>query len=210
MAASETCTDQAVPPLVASSPPAPDPPTMESDRRSTPLPYPSHMVQHVEWQGRSITVRPIHPNDETQHLAFLGAMDPADIRMRIFHSRSSISTEQLQRLTCIDYQREMAFVAVENGKEGRQSTLGVARAILDPDTGQAEFGILVRSDLKGQRLGELLMRRLIDHQRERGTEKMVATVLAQNSRMLEMARSLGFAETPCDEGDGILCIELEL
>ena len=210
MGASEPCTVQVVLPRIDSGQAASDPPTMEADRRSTPLPYPSHMVQHVEWQGRLITVRPIHPNDETQHLAFLSAMEPADIRMRIFHSRSSISTEQLQRLTCIDFQREMAFVAVENGEDGRQSTLGVARAILDPDTGQAEFGILVRSDLKGQRLGELLMRRLIDHQRERGTEKMVATVLAQNSRMLEMARSLGFVQTPCDEGDGILCIELEL
>jgi acetyltransferase len=199
----------AVKPLVGSAARAPEPPT-EADRLSTPLPYPSHMVQRVEWQGRSITLRPIHPNDETQHLAFLSEMEPADIRMRIFHSRSSISTEQLRRLTCIDYQREIAFVAVENSDEGRESTLGVARAVLDPDTGQAEFGIVVRSNLKGRRLGELLMHRLIEHQRERGTKKMVATVLAQNSRMLEMARRLGFVESPCDEGDGVLCIELHL
>jgi acetyltransferase len=55
----------------------------------------------------------------------------------------------------------------------------------------------VRSDLKGSGLGELLMHKLIAYQRSRGTRRLVATVLAENERMLQLAGELGFvAEAP--------------
>ncbi len=66
------------------------------------------------------------------------------------------------------------------------------RAICDPDNLEAEFGIIVRSELKGRGLGEMLMRKLIDYLRGHGTGQLVATVLAENERMLELARELGF------------------
>lgn len=82
------------------------------------------------------------------------------------------------------------------------------RAIADPDNARAEFGIVVRSDLKGRRLGELLLRRIIDAQRAHGTGRLVADVLAENTRMLELARRLGFAER--GNSDGTRFIELAL
>lgn len=170
----------------------------------------SRWAQQVEWEGRSITLRPIGPDDEDRHLAFLTDMEPADIRMRLFHVRSSIAPAELRRLTQIDPQREMAFVAVDQDAHGKERTLGVARAIGEPGQDTAEFGIMVRSDLKGRRLGELLLRQLIAHQSEQGRRKLVATVLAENSRMLELARRLDFVQRPCDEGDGVCCIELNL
>ena len=51
---------------------------------------------------------------------------------------------------------------------------------------------MVRSDLKGGGLGALLMNKLIAHLRARGTRRLVALVLAENTRMLELARELGF------------------
>jgi acetyltransferase len=64
--------------------------------------------------------------------------------------------------------------------------------------------------MKGARLGQLLMQRIIDYQRGAGTGRLVATVLAENTRMLELASRLGFVQVPCSEGDGVCCIELEL
>jgi acetyltransferase len=151
-------------------------------------------------------VRPIRPEDEAQHLRFLSALDPADIRMRVFHARRGIERSELARLTQIDYAREMALVAVEPDADGTEQTLGVVRAICDPDNVSAEFGIVVRSDLKGRRLGELLMRRIIEVQRERGTAKLVGTVLEENTRMLDLAKRLGFVEVPCSES-GVKAIE---
>jgi acetyltransferase len=173
-------------------------------------PYPSHLVETLDWHGRRLTLRPIRPEDEIQHMAFLSLLEPADIRMRVFYSRRSIERSELARLTQIDYEREMAFVAVDHDHAGQERTLGVVRGIADPDNRSAEFGIVIRSDMKGLRLGQLLMQRIIDYQRSHGTGKLVATVLAENTRMLELARRLGFVEGASDQGDGIRYIELLL
>jgi acetyltransferase len=173
-------------------------------------PYPSNLVESLDWHGRSVTLRPIRPEDEVQHVAFLSQLEPADIRMRVFYSRRSLERSELARLTQIDYAREMAFVAVDRGPDGLERTLGVVRAIADPDNTSAEFGIVIRSDMKGARLGRLLMQRIIDYQRGHGTKKLVATVLAENTRMLALARELGFVEGASDQGDGVRYIELLL
>ena len=173
-------------------------------------PYPAELVQTLDWKGRSITLRPIRPEDEAQHLAFLEALDPADVRMRIFYSRRSIERAELARLTQIDYEREMAFVATAPLTGGGEETLGVARAIADPDNSEAEFGIVVRSDLKGTGLGTLLMTRLIDYQRRRGTPRMVATVLHENTGMLQLAQHLGFKPDVRQHDDGTCAIVLDL
>jgi acetyltransferase len=156
-------------------------------------PYPAPLVQQLTWQGRALTVRPIRPEDEAQHLAFLERLDALDIRMRVFYSRQSIERSELARLTQIDYEREMAFIATAPREDGGgDETLGVARALACPDNLTAEFGIVVRSDLKGGGLGRLLMETLIDYQRGRGTLTLHGTVLAENSRMLQLADELGF------------------
>ena len=173
-------------------------------------PYPDELVESVAWQGRTITVRPIRPEDEARHAEFLSHLDPEDIRMRVFYSRRSMERTELARLTQIDYAREMAFVAVGEGPDGEPRTLGVARAVVDPDNIAAEFGVIVRSELKGSGLGHLLMDRLIAHFRAQGTQRMVGTVLRENRRMMELAHSLGFVESARQEDAGTWAIELAL
>jgi acetyltransferase len=173
-------------------------------------PYPAELVETADWQGRALTLRPIRPEDEAQHLAFLEKLDPVDIRMRIFYSRRTIERSELARLTQIDYEREMAFIATARTDAGGEETLGVARAICDPDNHDAEFGIMVRSDLKGGGLGERLMRKLIDHLQARGTRRLVATVLRENERMLELARDLGFERAAEQPDPSVWAIHLNL
>jgi acetyltransferase len=157
-------------------------------------PYPGQWVETLEWHGETLTVRPIRPEDEAQHLEFLRHLDPEDIRMRVFYSRRSIERSELARLTQIDYDREMAFIATEHGLDGER-TLGAVRAIVDPDNHNAEFGIIVRSDLKRAGLGRLLLTRMIDYLRQHGTRCLVSTVLGENERMRRLAHELGFTET---------------
>jgi acetyltransferase len=173
-------------------------------------PYPDELVEQVTWQDRAITVRPIRPEDESRHAEFLSHLDPEDIRMRVFYSRRSMERTELARLTQIDYAREMAFVAIGDGPEGEPQTLGVARAVVDPDNIAAEFGVIVRSELKGSGLGHLLMGRLIAHFRAQGTQRMVGTVLRENRRMMELAHSLGFVESREQPDAGTWAIELDL
>ena len=86
----------------------------------------------------------------------------------------------------------------------------MVRAVIDPDNVDAEFGIVVRSDLKGGGLGMLLMHKLIRHLRAHGTRRLVATVLAENTRMLELAHDLGFVSQPLAPGDDTVSIALPL
>lgn len=174
-------------------------------------PYPAQLEETVQWQGRAVCLRPIRPEDEALHVEFLQHLDPEDIRMRVFYSRRTMERSELARLVQIDYAREMAFVALAPGPDGQPQTLGVARAITDPDNVEAEFGVIVRSELKGGGLGHLLMQKLIAYLRAQGTQRLVATVLGYNDRMLNMAKDLGFEEDAArDEGDGTKGIFLSL
>ncbi len=173
-------------------------------------PYPSPLVETLEWHGRPITLRPIRPEDEAQHLEFLTHLDPEDLRLRVFYTRRHFERTELARLTQIDYAREMAFLATAAGPDGQEQTLGVARAISDPDNIEAEFGVIVRSELKGAGLGELLMNKLIRTLRAQGTQFIVGSVLGENERMRELARDLGFTDTPVPGEPGVRSVRLAL
>jgi GNAT superfamily N-acetyltransferase len=104
------------------------------------------------------------------------------------------------RLTQIDYDREMALIATRRRADGRWETLGVARSHATPDRGSAEFAVIVRSDLKGQGLGGVLMAKLIAHCRAQGIGELRGETLADNGKMLKMARCLGFTLVPDVDG----------
>ena len=174
-------------------------------------PYPADLEEQVEWQGRQVCLRPIRPEDEALHTEFLQALTPEDIRMRVFYSKRTMERSELARLVQIDYAREMAFIAVAADAQGNPQTLGVARALSDPDNEDAEFGVIVRSELKGGGLGLLLMRKLVAYQRSHGTVRLVANVLDHNDRMLHLAHELGFQEASSElNDDGTTCITLQL
>ncbi len=173
-------------------------------------PYPAELVQTVAWRDGTVVLRPIRPEDEARHLEFLNRLDPTDIRMRVFYSRRSIERTELARLTQIDYEREMAFVATAPGATGEEETLGVARAVTDPDNIGAEFGIVIRSDLKGTGLGRLLMDKLVGYLRQRGTRFIHATVLRENTRMLAMVQTMGFAHDEEQPADDTVAVTLSL
>jgi len=176
-----------------------DPAAGGGARRFAIRPYPAAQVEHVAWRDRAVTLRPIRPEDGAQHMAFLRRLDAEDIRMRIFYSRRSIERSELARLTQIDYAREIAFIAEAQGDDGPE-TLGVVRALTDPDNDAAEFAIVVRSDLKHGGLGRLLMHKLIAYLRAAGTRRIVASVLTENRPMRHFLRSLGFVEAPTEWG----------
>lgn len=167
-------------------------------------PYPAALAETLDWQGGPLLVRPIRPEDEAQHRAFIEQLAPEDVRMRFFYSRRELPRSELARLAQIDYAREMAFIAVRPLPDGGCETLGVARAVIDPDNTEAEFAVIVRSDLKGQGLGVLLMHKLIGFLRGRGTQRVVGEILRDNLAMNELARELGFErETRTDQDDSV-------
>jgi acetyltransferase len=100
------------------------------------------------------------------------------------------------RLTQIDYDREMAFVAIapddQDAAIRRGDILGVSRLAADPDNERAEFAVTVRSDFKGRGLGWSLMQELIGYATARGTGWLHGAVLRDNEHMIKLCRDLGF------------------
>jgi acetyltransferase len=173
-------------------------------------PYPAELAETVAWQGETIVLRPIRPADEPQHRAFIELLQPEDLRLRFFSTRRELPGSELARLTQIDYAREMAFIAVRSLADGTEQTLGVVRAAIDPDNVDAEFAIIVRSDLKRQGLGHLLLKKMTDFLTGRGTQRMVGYVLRENESMRELAKSQGLAVNVVASGADPLFLTLTL
>jgi acetyltransferase len=154
-------------------------------------PYPAELVEHwTAHDSERLTIRPIRPEDADQHAAFFARLSPQDIRYRFFTAMRELSAEQMARLTQVDYDREMAFIAV---RETSGETVGVARLVCEPGADEGEFAVIVQSDMKGRGLATHLTQRLIDWARARRLRAIVGQVLADNAPMLAFVRHLGFS-----------------
>ncbi len=164
-------------------------------RRFAVGPYPKELEQPVDWQGRRLLIRPIRPEDENMLGELLNSLAPEDSRMRFFNSIKSLPRARLARFSQIDYDREMALVAIERGNDGTGHALGEVRAVANPGSTFADFAIVVASAIKGQGLGKLLLQCLLGYCRSRGIAELRGETLDGNLRMQRLARSLGFTVT---------------
>jgi len=172
-------------------------------------PYPNELEATVSLAGGEVLrIRPIRPEDEAMHRAFLERVAPEDLRFRFFRATNRFTHEFLAAFTQIDYDREMALLALRENGAGATETLGVVRAVVDANNEGAEFAILVRSDCKGRGIGRELMQRIIAYQRGRGTRQLHGDVLVHNQTMLGLCRSLGFAIGPAR--DDVVPVRLAL
>lgn len=173
-------------------------------------PYPKDLEEQVTLpSGERVFLRPIRPEDEEAHQEFFTHLTKHDVYFRFFGYIKGFSHEQMMRYTVIDYDREMAFIAVgqEPPIEGR--TIGVMRVVSDESNEEAEFAIIVRSDFKGHGLGYALMDKMVRYCREKGLSAITGQVLGENSAMIQMAQEFGFKPVGHPEA-GVVNLRLEL
>lgn len=169
-------------------------------------PYPTGWQREIRFSESQVTVRPVKPEDEPLLARFFPRVSAEDLRLRFFATIKEFDHLFVARLVQIDYARSMAFVALDAAGE----LAGVVRLHSDADYRNAEYAILVRSDLKGQGLGSQLMQLVIDYARREGLECIEGEVLAENTRMLSMCRELGFTVTALPEDKNVYLARLEL
>ena len=184
-------------------------PNSTGNERLAIRPYPKDLEEVVTLKnGQTVMLRPIRPEDEPNHHLFVSKLTPEDIRFRFFGLVGELPHTEMARLTQIDYDREMAFIAVPI-EEGLNETWGVVRTMADPDNEDAEFAVVVRSDIKDTGLGRVLMQKIINYGRARGTGKIVGQVLHDNIRMLKFIETLGFKRIRLVDGE-IVEVALDL
>jgi acetyltransferase len=155
-------------------------------------PYPEKYETHgVATDGLKIFIRPIKPEDAPQLVELFDSLSPTSVYYRFFSPMKSLPHSMLARFTQIDYDREIAMVALDEGGD-RERILGVARVIGDPDGKRGEFAIVVGDPWQGRGVGEKLLRHSLGIAKEHGLELLRGYVLAENKKMLNLARKFGF------------------
>jgi acetyltransferase len=172
------------------------------------LPYPARYEQlSLMRGGGEYVVRPIHPDDAEMLQDFVQKLSRESRYFRFVSSLTELPPAMLARFTLIDYDREMALVAVRRerrvGSHGETSEheaiIGVSRYITNPDQTSCEFALVVADAFKGQGLGSRLMESITEVARERGLSEIEGLVLRNNASMLALMRSLGFSVKPFSE-----------
>jgi acetyltransferase len=156
-------------------------------------PYPSELISHYTAKGQNFLLRPIRPEDADAHAAMFARFTVEDLRYRFFSAVRSMPPEQINRLTDIDYAREMAIIAV---RESTGETAGTARLVRnDTDGTQAEFAVAVEPAAKGLGLATALLGAVLDWGRAQGVVDVSGQILADNAPMLAFVKRLGFTVT---------------
>jgi len=178
---------------------------VSSDRYShmAIYPYPTHLIH--DWQlpdGTSITIRPIRPEDAQLEQDFVRDLSEETKYFRFMDSMNELSAAMLVRFTQIDYDREMALLAVTQ-QDGVEVEVGVCRYAVNPDGASCEFALVVSDKWQHKAIGHKLMASLIDAAREKGLKTMEGEVLASNRDMLKLVTTLGFAVATCEDDPAI-------
>ncbi|RBW47862.1 protein acetyltransferase [Psychromonas sp. B3M02] len=173
-------------------------------------PYPKHLEETIDLKnGQTILLRPITAEDEVRHQLFDNSQTKEDRYKRYFSQRGSMTHEEMAMLTQIDYEREMAFIAVNYVDGEEQDIVAVIRASTDPDNIEAEFGMIVSRGLQGLGMGSLLLNKMIAYQQSKGTRYLVAMTMLNNIGMAKLAKKLGF-KIERDIEEGIINMHMEL
>jgi acetyltransferase len=161
-------------------------------------PYPSRLESELVLKdGAHARLRPIRPEDAAMERQFVHELSNQSRYLRFLHHLPELPPEMLARFTQIDYDREMAFIALV-GEGAEERIVAVARYVQNPDRISAEFAIVVADHWQNRGLGRVLLTRLLDCAKESGFERIDGTVLAINSGMLRMMEAMGFALDPHD------------
>lgn len=155
-------------------------------------PYPYHLEkEHRLKDGRMVTIRPIRPEDAEIERGFVRNLSEKSKYYRFMNGINELSREALVQFSQLDYDLEMALIAVYGEKEAAIE-IGVARYAIYPDGRTCEFAIVIADEWQGLGLGHYLLSYLMEIAGQRGLAVMEGDVLAENRGMTDLAQSLGF------------------
>jgi acetyltransferase len=167
-------------------------------------PYPAHLVTQFQLpDGTNITVRPIRPEDAEMEQTFVRNLSERAKYFRFMQTLEELTPPMLARFTQIDYDREMALIAVVNQPDGTEIEIGVCRYVINPDGKSCEFAIVVADQWQRRGIAHRLMGQLMEAARHRDLEIMDGDILASNHEMIALAKTLGFSVTTSKEDPNV-------
>jgi acetyltransferase len=159
-------------------------------------PYPTQYVN--EWttpDGEAISIRPVRAEDEPLVRRFDERLSERSVYFRFAHPlplADRIEHDRLSRLCFIDYDRQLALLAIGDAPGAGPQILGIGRLIKEHLSDDAEFALIVGDDFQRRGLGRQLLGRLIEIGRAEGVARIVGYILSDNLAMLDLCRAFGF------------------
>ena len=150
---------------------------------------------------RRVLIRPARADDAMGLKDLFHALSAQDVYTRFFRRMTSLSYEDAQRLCNVDFDRDVAFVAVEGPREN-ENIIGTGAYFLNPTTNYAEVAYMISPAWQGCRLGVALQKRLREFAQARRIKGFVAEVLPSNTKMIRLARAAGDLIEQEDDEDG--------
>lgn len=172
--------------------------------------YPEELETTVESRsGLSVFIRPIKPTDEAGMREMFYSFSKETVFYRFFSYLNAMPHEKLTKFVNVDYENEMALVAVLKDA-GEEQLIGSTRYYVDKATGLAEFAISVNDDYQNQGIGTLLFNHLVRVAKAKGVKGFVGYVLDSNTRAYRLMTRTGFPiETKWDDGVYTLTMRFE-
>jgi RimJ/RimL family protein N-acetyltransferase len=186
--------------------------TPENDDATSPsLPYDAAQLTHdlLLRDASVVRVRAIRSDDTARLQAFHAHLSMESIVWRFFRSLPSLSDEQAQQFTHVDYVNRMALVATR-GSGADEELLAVVRYDrAAPEERAAEVAFVVADAWQGHGIATGLLHELAAYARRQGIERFVALTMGTNARMLDVLHNCGF---PCqmryDGGDILATLDI--
>jgi acetyltransferase len=160
-------------------------------------PYPAqYALSFALADGTAVSVRPIRPEDEPMMVEFHGTLSDQSVYYRYFSAlslRQRTNHARLARLCFVDYDREIALVAVLNDpKTLKPAIVGVGRLCREHGRPAAEFAVVVSDAWQRRGLGTRLLQRLVDVGRAERLTRISGIILAENGGMRRACERVGF------------------
>lgn len=151
--------------------------------------YPVEEEQTVTLKdNRAVLLRPALSSDAQGIRDLFHHLTEADVYTRFFRHIRGLSNAEVQRLCNLNYENEVAFVALAGSREDSH-IVAQSCYFVDPTTNLADTAFMVHPEWQGTGLGTALQACMVRHAKKRGLRGFVADVLPDNTRMLRLARN---------------------
>jgi len=165
-------------------------------------PYPVELEEELALRdGTKLRLRPMRPEDAELEKAFVDSLSERSRYQRFMQALPRLSPQMLARFTQLDYDRELALVALHEGR-----FVAVGRYAPNADGQTAEFALAVGDAWQGKGIGRALLERLCDQAKRAGYRALYGHILQANHDMLDLAHRLGFRDIERGEGGEVAAV----
>jgi len=151
----------------------------------------------------NVYFRPVKPSDARRVQRMFYSLSDETIRMRYHGAVKTLSAENLQSITNIDYRQDVAIIGLI-GPSSNPRIIAEGRYMYNPNNRMGEFDIVVTEEVQGRGIGTFLTNYLKKIAYSRGLAGVYAEVIVDNApTMALLTKAWPTAEKHFDAG---ICI----